>query len=95
MVRLSGHDATVAESRAALEAVDFSFEQVDVAGFDLALSGRSEVDGSGPSVLLLSGGPGTLILLSYEVGIEELAVFAGTVEAANEDEWRASGGVTR
>jgi hypothetical protein len=95
MVRLSGHDATVAESRAALEAVDFSFEQADVAGFDLALSGRSEVDESGPSVLLLSGGPGTLILLSYEVGIEELAAFAGTVEAANEDEWRASGGVTR
>ncbi len=82
-------------SHVLLEAVDFSFEQADVAGFDLALSGRSEVDESGPSILLLSGGSGTLMLLSYEVGIGELAAFAGTVEAANEDEWRASGGVTR
>ena len=95
MVRLSGHAATVAQSRAALEAVNFSFEEADVAGFDLALSGGSALDESGPAFLLFPGGPGTLILLSYEVGTEELVAFAHTVEAANEDEWRASGGVTR
>ena len=95
MVRLSGHAATVAQSRAALEAVNFSFEEADVAGFDSALAGRSALDESGPALLLFPGGPGTLILLSYEVGIEELVAFARTFEAANEDEWRASGGVTR
>jgi hypothetical protein len=56
MVRLSGHDATVAQSRAALEAVNFSFEErLNVAGFDLALSGGSALDESGPALLLSLG----------------------------------------
>ena len=55
MVRLSGHNATVAQSRAALEAVNFSFEEVDVAGFDLALSGGSALEESGPALLLSPG----------------------------------------
>lgn len=95
LVRLSGHDAALEESRAALEAIGFVFDEARVAGVDAALLGRSEIEQSGPSVLLLPGGTGTLLVLSYDVDPEDLTAFAASVETVGEDAWIAAGGVIR
>ena len=95
MVRLSGHDASVEVSRAALEAVGFSFVKANVAGNESALRGHSEADQSGPSLVLLPTGTRTLVLLSYDAGLEELTAFASGVKTVSKADWIAAGGVVR
>lgn len=88
---LSGHDATIDETRAALDGTVGSFEAADVAGWDGAVQ-ASFVDSAGGVVLLPAGG-GTLRLLSSEVGADELVGLASSVEAVAAQEWVAAGGV--
>lgn len=92
-IRLSGHDATLADAQAALEAVGFGFEDATVAGRDRAVVGRSTIEDGGPSLVLLAADGRTVILLSYEVTAQGLTDFAGSVVGASEADWIAAGGI--
>jgi len=94
MVRLSGHDVPAAQARAALEAVGFELGPVAVAGWS-ATGGSSPADPSGPDVLLLDHGPGSFLLLSYEVDVEALARLAARLRVLDEQGWVRVGGVLR
>ncbi len=93
MVRLSGHSASISESRAALEALEWEFEILELDGWEGF--GSIPVDPTRPAVVLLDHGSTTFILLSYELTVDEVATFAGSVEAVDETTWEASDGVIR
>jgi hypothetical protein len=92
MVRLSGHENSVASSREALEQGGFRFADVDVEGWEAAGSESSETS---PAVLLLDNDGATIMGLSYEVGLEELAGIAAGVEVVDGATWVEAGGVVR
>ena len=94
MVRLSGHSASINESRAALEAVGWEFEILPLDGWE-GVGGTSPADPASPAVVLLDHGSTAFMLLSYELTVDEVAAFAGSVEAVDETTWEASGGVIR
>ena len=93
MVRLSGHRASINESRVALEAVGWEFDSVQVDGWE-GVGGTNPVDSASPTVVLLDNRSATIMLLSYELTVDEVAAFAGSVEAVDETRWEASDGVT-
>ena len=95
MVRLSGHDASLAEARSSLEEVGFAFDEAEVDGHDEALVGWQEADPSGPAVVLLGAGSRVLVLLSYELDGAALTTFGGSVRTVDEQEWIDAGGVVR
>lgn len=95
MVRLSGHPASISETRAELEQLGFRFGDVIVPGRGDAVAGSHPGDQSSPEVLLLSSGERTLMALSYDVPRDVLLAFMGNVEGATRDEWLAAGGVIR
>jgi hypothetical protein len=94
MVRLSGHDVPVDETRAELEALGFSFDETDLERW-AGLVGTNPADAVGPAVVLLDGGDVTFMALSYELGIDELAALVDGVEGVDRAAWVAAGGVVR
>ena len=91
MVRLSGHRAAFDETRAALEQLGFAFD-------DVALQHWQAVGGSAPhdhhpTIIVLANGPTTLMTLSYELGLDQLAPITDTVESGDPANWIAAGGV--
>jgi hypothetical protein len=72
MVRVSGHRAGAARARAELEAVGFSFAPVPVASWD-AVGGNAPDDPSSPSMLVLDNGRSSVLVLSHELDLDELA----------------------
>lgn len=94
MVRLSGHHASINESRATLEALGWEFEILTLDGWE-GIGGTSPADPASPAVVLLDHGSTTFMLLSYELTVDEVTAFAGSVEAVDETTWEASDGVIR
>lgn len=94
MVRLSGHSMPIGEPRAAFARLGFEFEEISLDGWE-GVGGTAPSDPTGPSVVLLGRDSLTLVLLSYELSPDDLALFAGSVEAVDEETWVASGGVIR
>ena len=90
---LSGHDATLARTRSELEALGFAFGDVPVDGWR-AVGGETP-DGSGASIVVLDNGPTSLMVLSHEIGVEELADLAAHVDRVDQAAWVAAGGVVR
>jgi len=94
MVRLSAHSASIDDTRAALEEVGFEFDALPIIGWDGVGVTQPEDPGS-PALVLLDHGSTTFMLLSYELTLDELTAFAGSVEAVDETTWVASRGVIR
>jgi len=94
MVRLSGHRASLDEHRAELEKVGFELSDVDVEG-RRAIGGSDRDDAASPAVLLLEQGGRSLLLLSYDLSLEELARLSEHLEPADRAAWLAAGGVIR
>jgi len=94
MVRLSGHSASMTGSRAALEDVGWEFDSVTTDGWK-AVGGTSPSHPASPAVVLLDNGSATFMLLSYDLTVDDLARFAGSVEAVDETTWDASDGAIR
>ena len=92
MVRLSGHSASINESRAALEAVGWEFDTMPLDGWE-GVGGTNPADPASPAVVLLDHGSTTFMLLSYELTVDEVTAFAGSVEGVDETTWEASDGV--
>jgi hypothetical protein len=92
MVRLSGHSASIDETGAAL--VGWEFDSITVDGWE-AVGGTNPSDPTAPAVVLLDNDSTTFMLLSYELTVDEVAAFGGSVEAVDEATWEASGGVIR
>lgn len=95
MVRLSGHGASLGDTRSELELLGFEFSDVTVPGRRDGVAGNNPGDGSSPEVLLVSSGERTLMALSYDVPRDVLLDFMGSVEGAERDEWVDAGGVIR
>jgi hypothetical protein len=77
MVRLSGHRATFDETRAALEALGLAFDDVALQHWQ-ALGGSAPDDPASPTIIVLAIGPTTLMTLSYELDLAQLAPIADT-----------------
>jgi hypothetical protein len=90
MVRISGHLESLSQARDELERVGFSFVDVDVDGWQAVGSAAS---GGSPAMILLENVGGTIIGLSYEVGLDELAGLGADIEAVDEATWVEAGGV--
>lgn len=90
-VRVSGHDGDLA---AVLDALvpGFGFEDRTIDGRP-ALVGRGN-DPLGPSVVVLEHGTTSVMVLSYELPVEQLADLATRVEEVDEAGWAAAGGVS-
>lgn len=95
MVRLSGHDASLGDTRSALEQLGFEFSDAAVAVWGEGVAGRHPGDESSPELLLVPSGERTLMALSYDVPPDVLLDFMGSVEGAERDEWVDAGGVIR
>jgi hypothetical protein len=95
MVRLSGHDTGLSDTRSELEQLGFEFSDVTVPGWEGVVAGNHPGDGSSPEILLVASGERTLMALSYDVPRPVLVDFMGSVEAADQDKWVDAGGVIR
>lgn len=95
MIRLSGHDASLGEARSEYEQLGFELSDVTVRGWGHGVAGNHPTDASSPEVLLVPSGSRTLMALSYDVPLEVLLEFMGSVEGAERDEWVDAGGVIR
>lgn len=95
MVRLSGHDARLSDTRSELEQLGFQFSDVTVPGWEDGVAAEHPADESSPEILLVSSGERTLMALSYDLPPDLLLDFMGSVERAGQDEWVAVGGVIR
>jgi hypothetical protein len=94
MVRLSGHQARLDETQAELESLGFGFADVAVEGWS-AVGGSAPGDPSGPAIILLDGDEATLMLLSYELDLDELVGTATGIEPVSKAAWVDAGGVIR
>ena len=94
MVRLSGHRMTFDEARADLEDLGFEFADIEVDGWR-SIGGSATADPVGPAVVLLENGSTSLMVLTYELELDDLAEVAGTIEAVDEATWVDAGGVVR
>jgi hypothetical protein len=94
MVRVSGHGADATQARAELEAVGFAFNSVPVASWH-AVGGSAPDDPGSPTILILDNGRASVLVLSYELDLDELAAFAGHLDPVDEAAWVEAGGVVR
>ena len=92
MVRLSGHRAAFDETRAALEELGFAFDDVALQHWQ-AVGGAAPDDPGSPTIIVLANGPTTLMTLSYELDLDQLAPITDTVENVDQANWIAAGGV--
>lgn len=95
MVRLSGHAASLTDTRSKLEELGFEFRDVTIPGWEDGVAGSQPGDESSPEVLLVSSGKRTLMALSYDVPSEVLFEFMESVERSERDAWVDAGGVIR
>jgi hypothetical protein len=92
MVRLSGHRTTFDDARTELEDVGFAFDVIEVDG-RRSVGGSAAGDPAGPAVVLLETGSTSLMVLSYELEVDDLAELADAIEAVDETTWVNAGGV--
>lgn len=89
LVRLSGHDAGLAEMRSTYGSFGFAVDDADVAGRPALLVVGSE---GNPNGVVVDQGAIRVLLLSYQLTIEQLVELAALVEPADEVGWIAAGG---
>jgi hypothetical protein len=92
MVRLSGHQATFDDTRAALEEAGFTFEDISLQHWQGA-GGSAPADPASPTIVVLANGAATLMALSYELDLDQLTAVADTIEGVDQSTWVAAGGV--
>lgn len=88
-VRLSGHDADLAEMRSTYASFGFTVDDATDAGRPALTVVGSETN---PDGIVLDQGGVRVLLLSYELTVDELLDLAGRVEPADEAAWIAVGG---
>ncbi len=91
MVRVSGHATGFEESRSQLSELTFDLTETPVDGWR-AVGGTSD-EPAGPALLLLENGDRSIVVLSYEVTLDELAVLAARIEPVDAPTWADAGGV--
>ncbi|MBA2387673.1 MAG: hypothetical protein H0V69_11385 [Acidimicrobiia bacterium] len=94
MVRLSGHHATFNDTRSTLEGLGFTLDDVPLTQWHRA-GGSADADPASPTIILLDNGPITLMVLSYDLDLDQLTTIADTVEGVDQPAWIAAGGVVR
>lgn len=92
MVRLSGHQATFDETRAALEELGFTLNDISLQQWQGA-GGSAPADPASPTIIVVANGETTLMMLSYEKNLDQLMAIADTVEGVDQSTWVAAGGV--
>ncbi|HEY9378611.1 MAG TPA: hypothetical protein VIQ02_16155 [Jiangellaceae bacterium] len=92
MVRLSGHQATFDDTRAALEDVGFTLDDLSLQHWQGA-GGSAPADPASPTIIVLANGETTLMVLSYEEDLDQLTAIADRVEGVDQSTWVAAGGV--
>jgi hypothetical protein len=91
-VRLSSHAAGFADTISELEESGFVSEVIPLERGP-AVGGSFAGDTGGPVLVVLDNGSSTLVLLSYDVDLVELAAVAESVESIDRETWLAMGGV--
>lgn len=95
LVRVSGHATGFEESRSQLSEGGFDLTETSVDGWRAVGGTFDEPAGIGPALLLLENGDRSIVVLSYEVALDELAVLAARIEPVDAAAWTAAGGVIR
>jgi hypothetical protein len=93
-VRISGHATTFEQSRTELEQQGFDFSAVTVDGWQ-SVGGVIPEDTPQSKVIVLANGTSSLLVLSYELSLDDLALLAEKVRPADKATWVAAGGVIR
>jgi hypothetical protein len=88
-VRVSGHVATMDAFREAYEGYGFVFRPSPLGDRAALVATASPTD---PAILVAEMGPGTVLLLSYGLGTDELVELAAHLAPADEAAWLAAGG---
>jgi hypothetical protein len=91
-VRTSGHRASVDDVRAAYEGFGFTFEEATVAGREALAATAAAND---PTVVVIALGDDVVVLLSYQLPVDELVALAADVEPVDAASWVAAGGQIR
>ena len=91
MIRLSAHQAGFDETQDALDDYGFTFEEA--ASRQWRAAGSVHTAPGNPAIVVLENGESTLMLLSYEVELDELMRVADDVHGVDRSAWTAAGGV--
>lgn len=92
-VRLSGHATSLARTETLLKAQGFALHTVAVKGWRAI---RVSVPGeTAESLLVLDHGDSVLMVLSYELTIEDMPRVASEIKLVDRSEWVRAGGVVQ
>jgi hypothetical protein len=92
-VRISGHATNLARTEALLTAKGFKSRGADAKGWRAV---HLRIPGDTPqAVIVLDRGTSVLMVLSYELTIEELARLASTIKLVDRSHWISAGGVVQ
>lgn len=92
MIRLSGHLATFADTRSALQELGFTFGEIPLQHWN-GVGGSAPADPASPTIIVLDNASTTLMLLSYELELDQLTTIADKVEGVDQSAWITMGGV--
>ena len=90
MVRVSGQDTPLAESRSDLESKGFVFDDRTVAGRPAAVGAHP--DDTLQAFLIIDNGTSSIVVLSHDLTRDELAALAETLRPADQTAWADAGG---
>lgn len=93
LVVISGHEPELEETRSQLAASTFELAETPVDGWP-AVGGVSG-DPVGPGILVLDDGDRSIMVLSYELSVDQLASLAARIETVDSATWTAAGGIIR
>lgn len=93
MVVVNGVEIGFEESISQLSALTFELNDVSTNGWR-AVGGTSR-EPTGPALLVLEHGERSIIVLSYELSLDELTVLAARIEPIDAAAWTSAGGVIR
>jgi hypothetical protein len=93
-VRISGHATSLAQTEALLAAQGFKSHPVAVEGWR-AVQLSNAGDPTPEALIVLDRGTSVLMVLSYELTINELARLASTIKLVDRSEWIRAGGVVQ
>jgi len=93
-VRISGSATNLARTETLLEAQGFKPQAVAVKGWR-AVQLSHPGDATPEAVIVLDRGTSVLVVLSYELTVEELARLASTIKLVDRSTWIAAGGVVQ
>ncbi|MEJ7722206.1 MAG: hypothetical protein WKF58_18065 [Ilumatobacteraceae bacterium] len=90
MVRVSGHYARFNDTRSTLEGLGFTLDDVPLTQWHRA-GGSADADPASPTIILLDNGPITLMVLIYDLDLDQLTTIADTVEGVDQPAMDRSG----